>query len=121
MDLFTLSRKRERRMNIPSPLIVGAGVDTFIANVKQMGKRGEPLQAHELPPDLAAQFQEWQDVARVQQRPYKTVLRFNRTPLLMMPGGSSTWKWVMRNALTEIKFGPRLHMGMLAKMRLSSE
>lgn len=101
--------------------ILGAGVDTFIANVKQMDKRGKPLAFQELPEDLAGSFQKWQDLARTQQRPYTTPLRFNGAPLLMMLGGSSTWKWILRNAWTEIKCGARLHMGMLAKMRLSSE
>src|SRR5260370_5699057 len=102
-------------------LIVGAGVDTFIANVKQMDKRGKPLAVQDLPVDLAGSFQEWQDLARMQQRPYTTTFRFNGAPLLMMLGGSSSWKWILRNAWAEVKFGARLHMGMLAKMSLSSE
>jgi hypothetical protein len=46
---------------------------------------------------------------------------FAGAPLLMMMAGSSTWKWILRNAWAEVKVGARLHMGMLAKMRLSSE
>jgi hypothetical protein len=104
-----------------TPLIVGAGVDTFVANVKYLDKRGKPVQSQELPPDLTNQLQEWQDAARAQQRPLTTALRFHGAPLLMMMGGSSTWKWVLRNASMEIKCGARLHLGMLAKARLSSE
>lgn len=103
------------------PLIVGAGVDTFVANVKQMDKRGRPVPAQELPVDLVGSLQEWQDLARVQMRPYATPLCFNGERLLMMLGGSSSWKWVLRNASVEVKLGARLHLGMLAKIRLSSE
>jgi hypothetical protein len=103
------------------PHIVGAGVDTFIANVKIANKWGKPDATQEVPVELATRLQEWQDLARTQQRPYVTPWQFQATPLLMMLGGSSTWKWVLRNNWTEIKFGARLHMGMVAKMRLSSE
>lgn len=103
------------------PLIVGAGVDTFIANVKQLNKFGKSLNEQEVAVDLSEQLQAWQDLAREQQRPYTTPLQFNTGPLLMQLGGSSTWKWVLRNAWVEVKIGARLHMGMLAKVRLSSE
>lgn len=102
-------------------LIVGEGVDTFIANVKQMDQRGRPLAVQELPVELESSLQEWQEAARLQQRPFTTPLRFDGAPLLMMLGGSSTWKWIMRNSGAEIKLGARLHMGIVAKMRLSSE
>lgn len=104
-----------------TPLIVGTGVDTFIANVKQLDKGGKPSAMQDVSVDLAGSLQEWQDLARVQQRPYATPLEFCNKPLLMMLGGSSSWKWILRNAWAEIKLGARLHMGMLAKMRLSSE
>lgn len=103
-----------------TPLIVGAGVDTFIANVKQLD-HDRPVNNQDLPPELAARLADWQELARLQQQPYATPYRFQRAPMLMHLGGSSTWKYIIRNSSLEIKFGARLHLGMLAKVILSSE
>ena len=75
---------------------VNFGVDTFLVNFKLAAHDGKP-NGNPLPQFLAETLDEWQALARKEQKPMPIEKEYRGKTLSIRPHGSGVWSWLLFN------------------------
>ena len=101
--------------------VVNAGIDTLKVNVKRADPvTGKASTLQELPEDLAAYLCAVQEHAKEQGKPQATALSFHGARLVVLPNGSPTWRYLVKNDCIQLALAPRLKIPMLTKVTFFS-
>lgn len=100
--------------------IVNVGIDTIKVNVKLLDENGQPAKKQELSERLLAHLQVWQDNAKADNKPVRTSMTFDMVRMMMLPNGSPTWRYILKNDSINVALVPRLNVPMVAKVTFAS-
>ena len=96
-------------------LVVLAGTDTIKVNLKLLDEQGR-LCKQELADDLLEELARLQLKAQEQKKPVETALSFYGARLVMLPNGSPTWKYIVKNDCLQVSLVPRLRIPAIGKV-----
>lgn len=102
------------------PDVLLAGVDTIKVNVKECDPDGRLFKTQELSEDQQMVFDALQHHAQEFGKPVETPWSFCQARLVMLPNGSPTFRYILKNDCVNIAIAPRLTIPILAKVTLSS-
>ncbi len=100
--------------------LVGVGIDTIKVNVKMLDDKAMPTLTQSVPDRLETLFHFWQDTARESKKPLKTSMTFHHARMMMLPNGSPTWKYLLKNDCIQLALVPRLTVPMIGRVTFSS-
>jgi hypothetical protein len=102
--------------------LVAFGVDTLVLNVRYADEQFHATN-EELPEELAAQLDAWQDSAKREEAPTATSLQYRGVAFVMYPhgAGKGQWRWLLASSLLNLCIGRGRLGGIVAQVRLSSE
>ncbi len=100
--------------------IVNVGIDTVKVNVKLLDENGQAAKRQELPESFIALLRAWQETAQIDNKPLKTSMTFDDVRMMMLPHGSPTWRYILKNDCINVAIAPRLNVPMVAKVTFSS-